>query len=619
MSEKSDHDDSDHDGSIGLEQDGLDEYDSDESGSENGNDLLDMEAVESDGWEDDDDDNDDDVNNDGMTAYSVSGRPISKTRESYYFPQFCKLPIELRRRIWEFFDPDLRSKARVFEFNILQKEPLVLVEGATLEQQTAPARAMLATYYESRELALKYYPDTLDTILPGSGRTLRFNAEQDVICISGRCIHYDAFESLIDMIGNTRYLALDISEATYVDTLRQVTMNRPELLENLKGIYYCYDTADMVRWRRQKWWRDCLGGHNFYTQAEEEQPGVGEDVEFMYCWPLHPTEYSPLGQPGNYLPGIGMSPMLRFSFEDGLNEYHEGRALMLSSDVDSSSDSESSESDTEEDEYESEGIDDATIGSSDGSEAESDVLDNADVDTLRESLSPDHLGVGWEGEIAVGQFSSPEPESPDGNGINVDRSASDEEEPVRVASRRKRRVVSSDDEQDPEDEPKEDVEQQSRPIKRSRVVLSDSEDEAEEEVKTQSRSAKRSRVVLSDSEDEDDDEDAKQSQKSEDESEEDEIAQEVSEDEEPARTTKPMSLLQKLRQLPQKKRASYESDDASGESHGGDFDGSSDIKFQDDDGDGEGFLDGAEDEDGQTGYMLEGANEDEFADEAENW
>ncbi|KAI0844063.1 hypothetical protein F5Y00DRAFT_212219 [Daldinia vernicosa] len=498
-----------------LDEYDLDEYDSDESGFDGANPFLDMEAAES----DDESDNSEDAS------------PIT---EQFFFPQFRSLPPELRARIWEFFDPSLRAKARVFHM-LLRINPMEFWRSAPLIEQTAPARAMLATHHESRALALKSYPDTLD-VHRGRG-VIRYNSERDVVLLSISSILAPTdLEEFFSSLGNTKYLAFNHLRAVNEEILYPRLATHP----TLKGIFYCYDCYELPP--RDLTWCISDSIQRFYIQQIEYDTVLGpQPLESMYCWPdlenhRKFAEEHAQATFGHAKP-LKIWTMVEFAFEQGFKRYERleasgGRTEEWSSDTESGYDSNSAS----EDEYESEGIDDATIHSDGGSNEDEDDLvvqsgSDEDNSSTFDGFSPiqdenPELHLDGEIEIGIANFSSfVVPESPN-HYDNASEQDDSDEEPVQKTARRKRRIVSSDDEDDINGERDEEVKMPSRPAKRSRIVLSDTEDE----------------------DDEDGDEDTKQGHNISYESEESDEPED--EDEEPVKT-KSMSLFEKLKQYRQ--------------------------------------------------------------------
>ncbi|KAI1483593.1 hypothetical protein F4774DRAFT_365939 [Daldinia eschscholtzii] len=552
----------------------LDDYDSDESGSEDANYLLDMEAAESEGEYDD----------------------TSSTAEQFYFPQFKSLPPELRAHIWEFFDPDLRAKARVF-YMIVRRSPIEFWRSATLIEQTAPARAMLATHRESRALALKSYPDTIG-IHRGTG-IIRYNSERDVILVSiGSVLRPNDLEEFVSSLGATKNLGFEYLREANEEILHSRLASHP----TLKAVFRCYDSHDYSS--RELRWCASDSVHRFYTLQTENDMILGsQPLKSMYCWPdledhrefaeehaqtivEHPKPFT-------------IWTMIEFSFSEGLRRYERLKAAALSSEEWGSD--EESEHDSiflDDDMYESEGIDDATIESDSASDEENDdlvVQSGSDEDDMSvfngfspiQDENPElYLGDG----IEVGSFSSLEPESPSHHDDASESDLSDEE-PVQKSARRKRRIVSSDDEDEPDDKDDEEVKPLSRPAKRSRIVLSDTEDEDDEGT---DEDTKQDRDVVYESEESDE-----------------------SEDEEPVKT-KSMSLFEKLKQYRQENPISSNSDagsDIEASIGSEDWDGSNNDTFPDDE---------VEDEDElrENGGQLTDISEehlDEDEDEEDGW
>ncbi|KAI0122495.1 hypothetical protein F4814DRAFT_446431 [Daldinia grandis] len=500
----------------------LDEYDSEESGLDDANGLLDMEAAESDGESENLDD-------------------TSPTTGQFFFPQFKSLPPELRARIWEFFDSDLRTKARVFQM-ILMISPIEFWESATLIEQTAPARAMLATHQESRELALKSYPDTLD-LHRGRG-VIRYNSERDIVLLSiSSILGSNDLEEFFSSLGNTKYLAFNHLRAANEEILYPRLAAHP----TLKEIFYCYDCYELS-YRHLMWCRSDSVLRFYSQQTDYDTVLDPRPLRSMFCWPdlenhRKFAEEHALSTVGDLKP-LKIWTMVEFAFDQGFSRYERLEALGegtegWSSDTDSEPNSDSAS----EDEYESEGIDDATIASDDSSNENEDdlvVQSDSDEDNLStfDGFSPtqdENPELHLDGEIEVGNFSSLEPESPSHHDNASEQDGSDEE-PVQKITRRKRRIVSSDDEGNPTDERDEEVNMPSRPAKRSRVVLSDTEDER----------------------DVDGDEDTKQGR---------DIAYELEESEEPEDgdpvKTESMSLFEKLRQYRQENPVPPDSDASS--------------------------------------------------------
>jgi hypothetical protein len=527
----------------GYASDGSRDSDVDDNG--NGNGFFDMEAAES-GTDSDGSDSQDSANN------SPSSLPLDNS-ESYYggdpasFPQFMRLPIELRYHIWGLFCPDLTAKSRVFEFLVggqthssrFSKQFFVL-ESPFLDQQTAATRAVLATHHESRALVLRKLPDALR--FRGGECVVRFDKDNDVVFVN----------NLLDTFGGTgtlafgnqvKYLALD-------STLPRLGHQQPESLflstfPDLEAVYYLFAQSDPS----DPWLKaDKLNSYHF--QTFEEEPGLGEDLDYVYCWPdassnavpieeveitrnfaLDNSEsgYDPDTVAGSEIESTGTQripilPMIRFEFDSGLEKFNRlmhwrrhGGELDWDSDT-------SSQSESQTDEYESEGIDDDEIDSEShrSSEEDDDLavvpladdgFDGGDADEHESadfSGFYDSSGDGADHEAShelpvseypVAAFSSPEPD-PESSPLVLpgdSRALYSGSSPMLESGGGSSPEISSS-----EGSPVRIV---SRP--KRRLVSSDTEDDDDEgPSKKVGRPSKRiARVVVSDSEDSEDDKD----------------------------------------------------------------------------------------------------------------
>ncbi|RYP11193.1 hypothetical protein DL765_007846 [Monosporascus sp. GIB2] len=547
---------------------------SDGSGSETVRGLLDLEAFES----------DDEYDDDGRSTESRDGYHVS-------FPQFCRLPIELRQRVWEFFDPDLRAPVRIFDVHYLG---IRLWPSATLFQQTKPARTILEVHRESRQLALKFYPDKLP-IMNRHG-SLRYCKAKDIIALSwiADCLEWGSgsWEAIADDLKDVERLAFGISpELLPLDLFQLPPFHH---YKSLKTLYTCWN-AEELQSRNLKW---CVSdsARTFYLKTEEEDVDVGEDDEMIYCWldlenhPEYPETEIPEGlRLGRFAKGegvgFGICPMVVFSSIYGVQRYHRLRERALTDgNAEWDSDSESDEYPSEEDEYESEGIDDATLDGSDNADDDDDDDDLVVHDTFEESddendyeisgFSRQSNGVALvDDDVLAARFSSLEPNSPrDGNS---DQSDSDDQ-PVRKNIRTKRRVVSSDSEGEsadddelaarfsslepnsPTDGNSDHPDSDDQPVRKNtrtkrRAVSLNSDDESADEprkkVAKQSRHGSRrpGRAVLSDSDEEDEEEhDAKSGDRGSSDSDASPSEDSEESDEEQG-NRKPMSLAERLR------------------------------------------------------------------------
>jgi hypothetical protein len=309
-------------------------YRSDESlESDSRNPFLELEAVESgNSSENDDSDSDDGSSSesDSQRSHSPFDGNIGYFEGPSSFPQFMQLPPELRHHIWRLFCPDLVAKSRVFDFRENGRASNLYIEpGEFVQQQTEPIRAVLATHRESRALASGIVPDIL-RFGPRRhpGRVIRFNKERDIVYWKSVITHDDEF------ILSIKHIAVDaecLSESgtaaaaaagdapPYRRTLfgRDFVQNYP----NLETVYIHVEARD-CKLAEMPWLQaDKLNAYHFATY--EEEPGLGEDLDFCYCWP------DPAGD---------AEPIEEYRFPDGESRRNRGRRQLGSDDAGSSSD-----------------------------------------------------------------------------------------------------------------------------------------------------------------------------------------------------------------------------------------------------------------------------------------
>ncbi|KAK0377448.1 hypothetical protein CLIM01_05176 [Colletotrichum limetticola] len=507
-----------------------------EAGDAPGQGFLDVEASE-----EGNSDSDDSSESDSEDA-SILGEYRRKAPR-VFFPEFRRLPIELRHRIWQYFCPDLDPSPRVFSFQVLPNPRQDTIwESTTLENQIAAVDAMLRVHHESRDIALKAFPDTL-AIREGR-RIVRFNKERDVVHLNGVKRVWDHNLKVLGFSENIMNMAMDGSN---------LDANELRLLlafPNLKNLFDFQWHNDRRIPHRLRWCASDLI-HNYEIQQLRRNVDIGEDLHFVYCWPdlTQPqnrefalkknlskdeiwidlfTELFDMVEEGSLhlksgeaerLEGVSYWPMQCFGW-DAADRFDAFRAKHGVADgdkpaADGSEDDKEEESgdDSEEDsddssdqnEYESEGIDDGSIHEESVDEDEDDLL----IDT--QQASDDEEGGGGVSDyggfspIAVedstlfdgngprnptAHWSSPEPESGEDNQLH--------------GGRRRRQIASSDeDEESGEEEEAEDSGRSTS--RRGPVVISDDEDEGDEEQPSQPTS-RRGRVVLSDDDDDDEEE-----------------------------------------------------------------------------------------------------------------
>jgi hypothetical protein len=623
--EQSDHHESDESDELDARHDDGESGSSDsESGSESGSEdpareLLDLEAVDS----------------DEEKSSSAGESDAASWSDNYFFPQFKRLPLELRTRIWEFFCPDLAANGRVYWFQL--QEPIyrrkdrswefVVQEGPLLEQQTRSSRAMLAVSHESRQLALKAFPDTL---LFGGHGVLRFNAQKDIVILRSTNMVPADVETMHPLPGFSEHIRhLAVEPAALADFRGRRLFALFGAFENLKTAYYVTSAADHKP-QHLRWCTSDLA-KRYIVATFEEQPGLGEDAHHLFCWPdlercgALAAENIPLDGltddlsenfieiKGTSFNGAPIWPLVEFLTDYGLERFEE----LVAWDGEGKLWSGSSEDEDrgEPDEYESEGIDDSEISDDDGEESDDQELvvldddDHSDQDEegsgegssvasgsppqrRRRGETIDLTGVDHE---SAARFSSPERSSATLQGS--EGSASESDQPVPRTSRLKRprgRVVGSDSEDGQDDDvPRKRARTGSRGIA---IILSSDDDEDE---MRKMRANRRVRAVISEDEEEDDDREGGETVS--------DVSSSEDEDEDPeggAAVSKPLSLAEKL-QLHRERNPIPLSDDGDSdieEMRGDDYDARDYADFQDDE-EGNEFSEDREDDDQQELIM----------------
>ncbi|KAJ1325764.1 2EXR family [Microdochium nivale] len=537
-----DDDDDDKSGSEGTRED-----QEDESGSEDDDDedisagrrrrrgFVDLEASESGSSnEDDDEDSDDDEEDDedGRNRRAFIDLEASESGDSddqededtgitYSFDPFMRLPAELRERVWEFFNPYLKDRGgRVLTCVLSDGWTPRIVETQVLSTIMGRTNAMLAVHRETRDMALKHFPHTLS-----SGTEfglIRFHRDRDILLLTfpGQPMPLSRFDiaGVFDSIGEFRRLAIYHSAAQPVTEWLEAPQVR-RLTARLDALYLSHEAVEVHS--RELRWCFSLPTTTFWVDTEEEEPGLGEDSEYTYCWVNHDdpafdhdrmaAECAGMMEMGDddlaelqELAGTMLLPMAEFAFRGGTRRYEklearyrtgwEAGATFSSDDEDESGD------DEEPNEYESEGIDDDTIDelTSERSHDEADddliVRDNADSDDDGNSRPPTLGGSSPAPQLdsdAMMELAADD----DGNGAMIVRFSSIE--------------VSDDDDDDVA------VVQRTKRSKRSRVVESDSEDDGSGDATEQTQQRPRkmarrgaARIVVSDDSDDDDNKDA---------------------------------------------------------------------------------------------------------------
>jgi hypothetical protein len=483
------------------------------------------------------------------------------------FPQFLKLPIELRRHIWELYCPELRLKPRMMDFTINPgtarhrdpswspaKQVWTVTDGIMLADMTSATRTVLSVHAESRSMALAVLTDTL-AIEAGSGDALvRFNPEKDLVKISGlsprdyRAGDYLYLDGFADKVKNLSLSAEEAfrdgislpnelsDELLRFETMTHAFLNLLDKFKNIETVFFgathrnTPSDDEKSRKRRLRWCASDLVNHHF-IETHELVDGYGENLQYIFCWPdlishkdfaktsvdklwcdeeSMPKEFSEYFEHRN----IGYWPVVIFEAGKGRRRYEslfqEPDFDFTTSDSDDWSDH-SLATDPHLDAYESDGIDDAEVLETFD---DSDDGDLSDADRRLGGLSSEN------GSVIEGRFSSPEAGSGSDESAVIGKRGelSDVDAEDAVEGRFSSPEADSDAAPSPpvnrgrkrrivsdsDDEEEATEEPASKRPRMACVVLSDSEDEPVLTQQTSGSNRSRGRQVLSDSDDDDD-------------------------------------------------------------------------------------------------------------------
>lgn len=520
------------------------------------------------------------------------------------FPQFTQLPPELRRRVWEMFCPDLTRTGRVVRVDPViaranefsEGDVFALGESLTLSDQTEPVRVLGAIHRESRQVCVDKFPDKLPIYAGGGDAEIRVHLGRDIILIGG-----SDWKNLSRMGEPPRLppgVGDDIRHIGFLDEEADITSQGhinddfSDLVSLFLGAFTSLQTVFLGQPHygaamNRRWAVSPFSCH-YRVETYEKEPGLGEDLEWLYCWPnisKHPdfSSHHVLKPFHKVLPdslveyniendGVKIAPMLMFEHEGGIATFerllldHEHGTGIDDEDVFSAVESDD-DSHPSQNEYESEGIDDSEIIEEDESSEDEIIPAPIAVDDSSETE------VGDDSDAAVGatgQFSSPEPEPNE----------------HQAPGRKRRRVVVDSDEDSDDQGPASKVARLEDAVA---ISDEDSDDDNDDEPILAGRTRKRPQVVSSDEDDGDgsDGEDA---------SEEAGSRGRDDEDSGPGR----LSLAERLRQFREENPVSESdgSEEDSGEDLMGDGEGSDE---EDDDED--------EEEDGIRGFIDDDAEE----------
>ncbi|SPN99815.1 uncharacterized protein DNG_02667 [Cephalotrichum gorgonifer] len=250
-----------------------DEEESDEE-DERGGGLFDLEAA--------DDDEDDESSEDGS---SDAGSSVSSGAEEY-FPRFMRLPPELRRRVWEFFCPEALGVPRLLEFvwdMKSKKEPIS--EGSSTAYTTYPARTLAAVQGESRELALRAFPDVLK--LSDRRGEVRFHSKRDVVVLQHiRAYDISRWSCAPGFSDQVRHLAIDKATLWRMGDPFVLTGTIPDNFDTtFPNLDKIYEVSHRSEFQRDPVWAESDKVNRFTLKTEDYTGCVELYEERPFIWP----------------------------------------------------------------------------------------------------------------------------------------------------------------------------------------------------------------------------------------------------------------------------------------------------------------------------------------------
>ncbi|KAG6289564.1 hypothetical protein E4U46_002476 [Claviceps purpurea] len=210
------------------------------------------------------------------------------------FPQFMQFPPELRYHIWTFYCPDLSTKARVLQFNFVRKTRLGLcvVPDQTMMDQTESLRIVLSTHSESRNLALRQYPDELAVIAGVADGIVRFRKETDIISLRDWSPDITSVEDwtprgkkyfMPDFSDRIENLVLEPIQIPYRVSVFEAAPLLRLTFPNLRRLFR--HNAFLAFVSSLKNWCFTDIAHSYVVETHKRANGKGFDSKFMFCWP----------------------------------------------------------------------------------------------------------------------------------------------------------------------------------------------------------------------------------------------------------------------------------------------------------------------------------------------
>ncbi|KAG6056026.1 hypothetical protein E4U17_002561 [Claviceps sp. LM77 group G4] len=251
------------------------------------------------------------------------------------FPQFMQLPPELRCHIWQLHCPDLSAKARVlqFKFALETRREFRVIPDKTMIDQTESLRTVLATHSESRNLALRQYPDELAVIAGVADGIVRFRKEADVISLrdwESRGKYFmpdfsDKIENLALEPFRVPWTTTDFGEAPLL--LKRTFPNLKRLFEHRAFLFFICSFKN---------WCFTNFAHSYVVERHKRESGKGsDDTKSMFCWPdldgfadldrsLHSRSECPTPEKMKEV-GLEIWPIVEFGSQEQINTYERMR------------------------------------------------------------------------------------------------------------------------------------------------------------------------------------------------------------------------------------------------------------------------------------------------------
>lgn len=293
---------------------------------------------------------------------------VKKETSERTFHRFNDLPTELRYRIWELYCTDLAAPARVFEFRIAHLSTVGnrnphpkpsdqrVFETENLKYCTSEIRKVLAVNQESRNLALRALPDTLDFRMFPCGvveiwggisenrpASLRFRKETDVIllretpqwvwdedgsAISGPDAAFDLpnFGHVVQNLAVCQ-TAEAILWDDYVVDIKHLLRQFPNLVN-----YYYLIPSYMADARHMTWAVAPETTRHLFKYADNPEPADYTPERELFCWvtkdalpkvriPRHIEHIANRLKPLAEEKGVNLLPMTHFYGRRDLNLY----------------------------------------------------------------------------------------------------------------------------------------------------------------------------------------------------------------------------------------------------------------------------------------------------------